>query len=308
MHVRWGMPDERGKGDSKRMSKESCSGCSSSSCKGTTGAGAASESASSGKLQGRLKAIRNKVVVMSGKGGVGKSTVAVGLAAALAARGREVGLLDIDIHGPTTPRMLGVLEPPSPPVGASELQPVTTPWGVKVVSVHFFMEDPKEAIIWRGPLKAGLVKQFLEDVEWGELDYLVVDSPPGTGDEVLTIAQYLAPAGGRALLVTTPQQVATDAVVRSIRFCRRLELPMLGLVENMSGFVCPACGEETALFGKGGGEEMAAREGISFLGRIPLYPELMKSLEEGRPLMIREEHPARERWSSLVDLMEDVLG
>lgn len=194
-----------------------------------------------------------KIVVLSGKGGVGKSTVAVNLATALALNGLRVGLLDVDIHGPSVPTMLG-LENETLKGGPEGLFPVEF-GGLKIMSLGFLLQNPDDAVIWRGPMKMGVIKQFLTDVQWGDLDYLIVDAPPGTGDEPLSICQLIQPLDG-AVIVTTPQKVAAIDVRKSISFCRRLAVPVLGVIENMSGFVCPKCGEVTQILPTGGGKRL----------------------------------------------------
>ena len=191
------------------------------------------------KLQSRLCRVRHKIVVLSGKGGVGKSTVAVNLAVALVAMGKRVGLLDADIHGPSVPTMLG-LEQASVEGTEGELVPVDV-GGLKVMSLGFFLRSPDDAVIWRGPMKYGAIRQLLKDVAWGDLDYLIIDSPPGTGDEPLAVCELIGALDG-AVVVTTPQKVAAVDVRKSITFCRRLQVPVLGVIENMSGFACPKCG------------------------------------------------------------------
>ena len=191
-------------------------------------------------LQDRMSHIRHKIVVLSGKGGVGKSTVAVNIAVGLMMSGKKVGLLDVDIHGPSVPTMLG-LEKERAQGADGELIPVI--WeNMKVMSLGFLLENQDHAVIWRGPMKMGVIKQFLKDVAWGDLDFLVVDSPPGTGDEPLSVCQLLGTVDG-AVIVTTPQKVAAIDVRKSITFCRQLNVPVMGVVENMSGFACPKCGE-----------------------------------------------------------------
>jgi len=233
-------------------------------------------------LEERLQRIRHKILVMSGKGGVGKSTVAVNLAISLALAGRRVGLLDVDIHGPSIPKLLK-LDDATIQVKDGAIQPVEK-GGLKVMSIGFLLQDRHAAVIWRGPMKMGVIKQFLKDVAWGDLDYLVIDSPPGTGDEPLSVAQLAAPVDG-AVIVTTPQDVATADVRRSITFCRQLEVPVLGVVENMSGFVCPKCGTVTDIFKTGGGERMAAEMGVPFLGRIPIDPAVGEACDDGKPFV-----------------------
>jgi Mrp family chromosome partitioning ATPase len=237
-------------------------------------------------LTARLCRIKHKIMVLSGKGGVGKSTVAVNLAAALALSGRRVGLLDIDIHGPSVPRMLRLEDAPLQGSG-EEIEPVRLPCGagtLSVMSIGFLLRERDEAVIWRGPRKHGVIKQFLKDVAWGDLDYLVVDSPPGTGDEPLAAAQLIEKADG-AVIVTTPQEISVQDVRRCVVFCWQVSLPVLGVVENMSGFVCPKCGEKTDLFGAGGGRAMAEEMGVPFLGAVPMEPAVMASGEAGKPVV-----------------------
>ncbi len=233
-------------------------------------------------LQERLQKIKHKIIVLSGKGGVGKSTVAVNLAVALLAAGRRVGLLDVDIHGPSIPKMLH-LENTRVEATPEAILPVEKD-GLKVMSIGFLIQDPDDAVIWRGPMKMGVIEQFLKDVEWGALDYLIIDSPPGTGDEPLSVCQLVRDPDG-AVIVTTPQDVATSDVRRSITFCRRLGLPVLGVVENMSGFVCPKCGAVTNIFKTGGGARMAQDMGVPFLGRIPLDRAVDEAGDAGRPFV-----------------------
>ncbi|HPC84112.1 MAG TPA: iron-sulfur cluster carrier protein MrpORP [Thermoanaerobaculaceae bacterium] len=230
------------------------------------------------RLRARVAAIRHQVVVLSGKGGVGKSTVAVSLAAAAARAGLAVGLLDVDVHGPSVPTMAGI-QGQRPLVVGEALAPVEV-GGVKVMSVGLLLGDQDQALIWRGPMKAKVIEQLLRDVAWGELDLLVVDAPPGTGDEPLAVCQLLGRPDG-AVIVTTPQDVAITAVRKSITFCRQLGMPVLGVVENMSGMLCPACGHLAEVFGSGAGEIMASEMGVPFLGRIPMHPEIAAAGDAG---------------------------
>jgi Mrp family chromosome partitioning ATPase/predicted Fe-Mo cluster-binding NifX family protein len=225
--------------------------------------------------------IKHKVLVLSGKGGVGKSTVAVNLAVSLALAGKRVGLLDIDIHGPSVPRLLGLEGRPIEGTGEA-LLPVRYTDRLKVMSIGFLLQSGEDAVIWRGPMKFAVIKQFLKDVEWGELDYLVVDSPPGTGDEPLSIAQLIPEADG-AVVVTTPQQVAVADVRRCIGFCRQIKLRVIGVVENMSGLVCPKCGTTVEVFKSGGGRRMARETGAPFLGSIPIDPQIVEASDAGTP-------------------------
>jgi ATP-binding protein involved in chromosome partitioning len=232
-----------------------------------------------------LAKTRHKIVVMSGKGGVGKSTVAVNLAAALSLKGFSVGLLDADMHGPSVPMMLGL---PSLPLSVDDkgrVQPVLVPPSLKVVSIAFLLRDRDSPVIWRGPLKMGAIKQFLEEVEWGPLDYLIIDLPPGTGDEPLSIAQ-LVPSPDGALIVTTPQDVALLSVRKSINFAKAVGLRVIGLIENMDGFRCPHCGKEVELF-HGGGAKIASEDfSVPLLGTIPFDPIISKSGDDGRPFVL----------------------
>ncbi len=242
-------------------------------------------------LRDRMGLIKYKLLVLSGKGGVGKSTVATNLATSLALAGKRVGLLDVDIHGPSVPKLLH-LEGRSISGSPNALNPVTVTCGsgmLSVMSIAFLLEARDDAVVWRGPRKFGVIRQFLKDVEWGELDYLVVDSPPGTGDEPLAVVQLLQNADG-AVVVTTPQEVAVQDVRRCITFCRQLHLPVLGVVENMSGFTCPSCGELVQIFGIGGGRAMAEEMNVPFLGCIPLELETVVSGDSGVPMVQRQPH------------------
>lgn len=225
-----------------------------------------------------LDRIKHKLIVMSGKGGVGKTSTAVNLAIALARRGHRVGLMDVDLHGPDVPRLLGLREM----LGVSpqrKLAPLQYNDNLKVVSMESLMPSKDDAIIWRGPVKFSAIRQFIADVEWGDLDFLLIDSPPGTGDEPLTVAQTIPEA--RPVIVTTPQEVSLADVRKSISFCHTLKLSIFGLVENMSGYVCPHCGTQVDIFGAGGGEKTAREAGLDFLGRIPLDPQLVSCSDKG---------------------------
>ncbi|HUV50106.1 MAG TPA: Mrp/NBP35 family ATP-binding protein [Anaerolineae bacterium] len=213
-----------------------------------------------------LKKIKNKIIVMSGKGGVGKTSVSVNLAIALADKGYKVGIMDVDLHGPDIPRMLG-LEGMLTLNQNQKLTPMSFSENLQAVSVESLTLNKDDAIIWRGPIKHSAIRQFVADVEWGELDFLIIDSPPGTGDEPLSVAQTISDA--RAIIVTTPQEVALADVRKSINFCKTVKMEIFGLIENMSGFTCPNCGEKHNLFGSGGGEKTAETAGIAFLGKIP---------------------------------------
>jgi Mrp family chromosome partitioning ATPase len=230
-----------------------------------------------------LNRIKHKLLVMSGKGGVGKSTVAVNLAVLLSRRAEgKVGLMDIDLHGPSVPRMLGLTI--NAHVDADRnIYPVQFSSKLDVLSIESIVRDKDAAVVWRGPLKLNMIRQFISDVEWGDLDYLVIDSPPGTGDEPLTVAQTITDA--LAIIVTTPQEISLADVRKSIHFCQQVHLKILGLVENMSGFSCPHCGGRIDLFKSGGGERMAEAMEVPFIGRIPFDPEVVASGDEGRPYL-----------------------
>ena len=264
---------------------KTCESCSENSCSAKERKLGEEDSAFQERqaLTQRLCQIKHKIIVLSGKGGVGKSTVAVNLAAALSLAGKRTGLLDIDIHGPSIPKMLNLY---GVPVGVKEhtIYPVAYDINLKVMSIGLLMQDRDRAMIWRGPMKHGVIKQFLLDVEWGELDYLIVDSPPGTGDEPLSIAQLIPDADG-ALIVTTPQELSIEDVRKSIGFCRTLKLPVLGVIENMSGFVCPHCGKVTEIFRSGGGQRMAEEMSVPFLGKVPLDPDIVNASDAGQPFI-----------------------
>jgi len=233
------------------------------------------------QIRDRVKQIKHQILVLSGKGGVGKSTVAVNLAISLTLEGKKVGLLDIDIDGPSVPKVLN-LEGAILQTDGETLLPVEVSENLKVMSIGFLLPNNDDAVIWRGPRKYHMIKQFLKDVNWGHLDFLIIDSPPGTGDEPLSIVQLLENADG-AIIVTTPQEVALSDVRKGISFCRNLNLPVIGVLENMSGFVCPKCGEMTYIFKSGGGEKMAKQMNVPFLGRIPIDPQIVRACDSGRP-------------------------
>ncbi len=251
-------------------------------------------------VQHRMEQIRHKILVLSGKGGVGKSSVAANIAVGLAMRGLKTGLVDIDIHGPSIPKILG-LEGMMPEQDGESLLPVGYDGLLSVMSVGFLLQERNNALIWRAPLKHGVIKQFLGDVAWGPRDWLVVDCPPGTGDEPISIVQLLKNPDG-AIIVTTPQDVALEDVRKSITFCREVSIPLIGLVENMSGFACPHCGTVVNIFKKGGGEALAAEMQIPFLGSIPLDAAVAASGDSGEPVVQHAaESPSGKAFSELVD-------
>jgi ATP-binding protein involved in chromosome partitioning len=247
--------------------------------------------------------VKHVILVLSGKGGVGKSTVSVNLAFALANHGKNVGLLDLDFHGPSIPKMLGI-EDQRPAVLAHAIEPVHMTGNLAVMSMAFLLPDTSSPVIWRGPMKMGAIQQFLAEVNWGSLDYLVVDLPPGTGDEALTIVQ-LAPNVKGAVVVTTPQDVAVLDAVKAVKFIEKLELPVIGIIENMSGMICPHCKETIDLFSTGGGKKAAEDLGVPFLGAIPLDPEMVKAGDEGRPYILR--HVDSPTWKAVNAVMENLV-
>ena len=230
-----------------------------------------------------MENVKYKFLVLSGKGGVGKSSIAVNLAVWLSMQGKNVGLLDIDIHGPSVPKLLN-LEHMNIQAMDDKMMPVDYSNNLKVISVGFLLRSKADALIWRGPMKHNVIKQFVTDVFWGDLDYLVVDCPPGTGDEPLSIAQLLGRIDG-AIIVTTPQQLAVVDVKKCITFCRQLNLPVLGVVENMSGLVCPHCNQHIEVFTGNGGEEMARDFKVPLLGKIPIDPALAHACDIGKPFV-----------------------
>jgi ATP-binding protein involved in chromosome partitioning len=246
--------------------------------------------------------VKHVILVLSGKGGVGKSTVAANLAYAFANKGFATGLVDLDIHGPDIPKMLGVENARLQSYDGKTIEPVKVTGNLSIVSMAFLLPARSTPVIWRGPMKMTVIRQFLEDVTWGDLDYLIVDLPPGTGDEALTIAQ-LAPNIAGAVIVTTPQEVAILDSSKATEFIKKLEIPILGIVENMSGFVCPHCKEEIDIFGKGGGEKEAKELNVPFLGSIPLDPEMRRAADEGRPFIIlkSKDNPTWQSFNSIMD-------
>ncbi len=252
----------------------------------------------------RLSRIKYRIAVMSGKGGVGKSTVAVNLAVALAQSGRRVGLFDGDVHGPNVPLMLG-LEGRSPMAGEEGMRPLLTDQNLEVMSMSFLLGNPDTPVAWRGPMKHSLFQQFIADVEWGDLDYLIIDLPPGTGDEPLSVAQiFNRPLW--AIIVTTPQEVALLDSRKSVVFAGHLEMNVLGIVENMSGMVCPHCGERVDLFKTGGGRKAAAELGVPFLAAVPIDPNVVKGGDAGTPISSMDpESPTAVAFSELAVRIAD---
>ncbi len=286
---------------------ESCgSSCSSSGCDSQESQQAAAAQQENA-ITRSLGKIKNKILVMSGKGGVGKSTVSVNLALALAKRGHKVGLMDVDLHGPDVIRMLDLKGTIQPPKSKTDLiPPLEYNDNLKVVSLEYMMQDRDEAIIWRGPLKIQAIRQFVSDMDWGELDYLVIDAPPGTGDEPLSVAQTIPNV--KAVVVTTPQKVALADVRKSINFCKVVKVEIAGVVENMAGFVCPNCNETVDIFKSGGGEEVAREFDLPFLGRVPMDPKVVMAGDDGVPYLSSEgDSPAITAFTGVVTAIENRL-
>ncbi len=252
-----------------------------------------------------LNKIKRKFLVMSGKGGVGKTSVSVNLSLALASKGFKVGIMDVDMHGPDVPRMLGI-EGMLSVNSNRKLEPKRYSENLSAVSIESLTQNRDDAIIWRGPMKYSAIKQFIGDVEWGSLDYLIIDSPPGTGDEPLTIAQTISDA--KAIIVTTPQEVSLADVRKSISFCKTLKMEIFGLIENMSGFTCPHCGEVVDLFGSGGGEKTARAAGIPFLGKIPFDPQMVSCGDKGISFQEQYENsPVTKAFANVADAMAKAI-
>ncbi len=257
-------------------------------------------------LKDRMSLIKHKIAIISGKGGVGKSTVTVNLAAAFALQGKRVGILDADIHGPSVPRLLG-LEGKQAKTGPTGTFPVEGPLGLKVMSIDFFLAEQMPTI-WRGPLKMRAIRQFLTEIVWGELDYLFIDLPPGTGDEPLSIAQLLPDLDG-VIIVTMPSVLSSSIVKKAITFAQTMKLHIIGVVENMSGFVCPHCGTKTEIFQSGGGVKMAQEEGVRFLGSIPIDPTVGVDSDKGTPFLVaNKDSAAAKAFSEVVRNVADVIN
>jgi len=260
------------------------------------------------RLKARMGKIRHKIAVISGKGGVGKSTVTVNLAMAFAMHGHAnyVGILDADIHGPCVPKILGIKGQrlQAIPIGVF---PVMAPLGIKVVSMDFLLPNDEAPVIWRGPLKMTAIRQFLSDIVWGELDFLFIDLPPGTGDEPLSVMQLLPDMDG-VVIVTIPSEVSQIVVKKAVTFARQLGVPVIGIIENMSGFVCPNCGAETNIFKVGGGQKIAEDLAVPFLGSIPIDPEICRDSDNGTPFIIEHMNsPATKAFMEIVKKIEAFL-
>ncbi|TES94525.1 MAG: ATP-binding protein [Candidatus Cloacimonadota bacterium] len=250
-----------------------------------------------------LSKIKQRLLVFSGKGGVGKSTVAANLGLALSEKEKQVGLIDVDIHGPNLAKMLGVEGKRMAATSKKKILPVPITKNLRLVSMSFLLESPDSPVIWRGPLKMKVIQQFLSDVDWGKLDWLIIDSPPGTGDEPLSVAQ-LIPATG-AIIVTTPQEVSLLDSRKAVTFAKKLNLNVVGIIENMSGLICPHCGKKIALFKEGGGERIAQEMGVPFLGRIPIDPDIVLASDTGKPFIL--ENPKSEASKAFMRIVDKIL-
>lgn len=258
-------------------------------------------------LKTRMEKIKHKVAIISGKGGVGKSTVTANLAVAFAINGYRVGILDADIHGPSIPKMLG-LSGNGLEVGPPGVFPAIGPFGIRVVSMDFLLPNEESPVIWRGPLKMVAIRQFLSDIVWGELDLLLIDLPPGTGDEPLSVAQLLPDMDG-VIIVTIPSKVSQLVVKKAVNFARTLGLPVIGVIENMSGFVCPNCGARVDIFQSGGGEKIAKEMSILFLGRIPIDQRICENSDKGKPFIIEYgDSPSSKAFMEIVEKIKDFLN
>jgi len=261
------------------------------------------------RLRTRMSKIKHKIAIISGKGGVGKSTVTVNLAVAFATHGQEdrVGILDADIHGPSVPKLLG-LTGKRLQVAPPDVFPVSGPFGIKVVSMDFLLLGVEAPVIWRGPLKMTAIRQFLADVVWDDLDVLFIDLPPGTGDEPLSIAQLLPEMDG-VVIVTIPSEVSQTVVKKAVTFARKLNMHIIGVVENMSGFICPHCGTKTDIFQSGGGRKISEELGIPFLGSIPIDPKISEDSDKGISFMVEDpDSPESKAFMEIVRSVETYLN
>jgi len=261
------------------------------------------------RLKQNMSKIKHKIAVMSGKGGVGKSTVTVNLAMAFAMQGHvdRVGILDADIHGPSIPKILGLKGYGFQVLGPGVVIPAIGPLGIRVVSMDFLLPNDETPVIWRGPLKMRAIQQFLADITWGELDFLFVDLPPGTGDEPLSVVQLIPDMDG-VIIVTIPSDVSQAVVRKAVTFAKELRVPVIGVIENMSGFVCPKCGTRVDIFKTGGGRKMAEDLGVPFLGSIPIDPQICADSDEGIPFIVRHpDSPASKAFMDIVEKIEKYL-
>lgn len=260
------------------------------------------------KLKQQLKKIKTKIAIISGKGGVGKSTVTANLAMAFAMQGNKVGVLDADIHGPCIPKMLGLKGQTLTGTSDGGFLPVTGRLGIKVASMDFLLKNDETPVIWRGPLKMRLLQQFLSDVIWGELDYLFIDLPPGTGDEPLTVMQLIPEMNG-VVIVTMPSEVSEAIVKKSVTFAKQVGVPIIGIIENLSGYVCPGCGKKIDIFRSGGGKRIAQDLAVPYLGKIPIDPKICENSDNGTPFIAANPNqPTAKAFTKIVKKMEQFLA
>lgn len=250
-------------------------------------------------VKARMAKVKHKIMVMSGKGGVGKTTVAANLAFALGMQGLDVGLMDADMHGPNVPKILGI-EDKKPEIKEDMIYPVPVTPRLRAISIAFLLPSKDSSVIWRGPMKLNALRQFISDVEWGELDYMIVDLPPGTGDEPLNVVHLMEGIDG-AIIVTTPQDLALLDSRKAVSFARIVKVPVIGIVENMSGFVCPHCGTEVNIFKYGGGEKAATELDVPFLGRVPLDPQMVEAADSGTPFVMERESQVSKAFEEIVN-------
>ncbi len=278
-------------------SPSSCSSCPSAGG-GSNGRDGAGKSLQDELITSTLSRIRYKLFIMSGKGGVGKSSVAVNIAAGLSKLGLKVGIVDVDIHGPSVPRLLGLTGRHMEADRGRLIKPISYNENLKAVSMDALLKDPDQAVLWRGPMKTTAIRQFIADISWGDLDFLVIDSPPGTGDEHMTVLKTIPEA--LCVVVTTPQEISLADVRKAINFLQYAKANVLGVVENMSGLICPHCSQEISLFKKGGGEQLAKKYGLAFLGAIPLDPATVVASDLGTPVVfLEEDSPAKRAMETL---------
>jgi ATP-binding protein involved in chromosome partitioning len=260
------------------------------------------------KIKQQLKKIKYKIAVISGKGGVGKSTVTANLAMAFAMQGRKVGIIDADIHGPCIPKMLGLKGQTFKGNPDGTLMPATGKLGISVASMDFLLKNDETPVIWRGPLKMRIIQQFLSDISWGELDFLLVDLPPGTGDEPLTIMQLIPNMDG-VVIVTMPSEVSEAVVKKSVTFAKQIGVPIIGIIENLSGFVCPDCGKKIDIFKSGGGKRIARDLSVPYLGNIPIDPKVCDTSDSGTPFIAANpDEPTAKAFNKIVKKTEQFLA
>ncbi|MEX2724425.1 MAG: Mrp/NBP35 family ATP-binding protein [Candidatus Freyarchaeota archaeon] len=254
------------------------------------------------KVKEKMANVKHKIIIMSGKGGVGKSVVTANLATALALKDKKVGILDSDIHGPSIPKILGI-RGKKPKATETGVKPVTTPQGVKVISMDLLVAESEKPLIWRGPLKMKAIRQLLSEVDWEELDYLLVDLPPGTGDEPLNIMQLIPEMDG-AIIITAPSDLSQYIVRKAVSMARKMNIPIIGIIENMSGFICPKCGEKYEILGAGGGKKISQEMNLNLLGQIPIDPKITENTDHGTPFIV--ENPESQTAKTFNEIVQKI--